>query len=78
MAGEPLVSYETVVTLIGTTTTRKGLKVKARLDKKKYEKGVKITDEEMENLNIEYDAVNPQWNYTIKPRKKTNKKKVPK
>jgi hypothetical protein len=73
--GEPLVSYETVVTLIGTTTTRKGLKVKAKLDKKKYKKGVKITDEEMEKLNIEYDAVNPQWNYTIKPRKKTNNRR---
>ena len=49
--------------------------MKAKLDKKKYEKGVKITDEEMEPLNIEYDAVNPQWNYTIKPRKKPDHKK---
>jgi len=60
--GEPLVSYETVVKLIGSTTTRKGLRVKAKLDKRKYKKGVKITDEEMEKLNIEYHDVNPQWN----------------
>ena len=73
--GEPLVSYETVVKLIGATTTRKGLKVKAKLDKKKYKKGIKITDEEMEQLNIEYDEVNPQWNYTIRPRKKKNDKR---
>ncbi len=70
--GEPLVSYETVVKLIGTTTTRKGLKVKAKLDKKKYKKGVTITDEDMDKLNIDYESINPQWNYTIKPRKKTN------
>lgn len=67
--GEPLVSYETVVNLIESTTTGKGLRVKARLDKKNYEKGESISDEEMEKLNIEYDKSNPQWNYTIKPRK---------
>ena len=49
--------------------------MKAKLDKNKYKKGVKITDEEMEKLNIEYDAVNPQWNYTIKPRKKTDNRR---
>lgn len=75
--GEPLVSYETVIKLIGSTTTKKGLKVKAKLDKRKYKTGMKIPDEEMEKLNIEYHKVNPQWNYTIKPRsnKKASKKK---
>jgi hypothetical protein len=73
--GEPLVSYETVVKLIGSTTTRKGLRVKAKLDKRKYQTGEKITDKEMEKLNIEYHDVNPQWNYTIKPRKTKNNKK---
>lgn len=73
--GEPLVSYETVVKLIGSTTTKKGLRVKAKLDKRKYQPGEKITDEEMEGLNIEYHDINPQWNYTIKPRKNKNNKK---
>jgi hypothetical protein len=73
--GEPLVSYETVVKLIGSTTTKKGLRVKAKLDKRKYRPGEKITDEEMEELNIEYHDINPQWNYTIKPRKNQNNKK---
>jgi hypothetical protein len=73
LQGEPLVSYETVINLIESTTTRKGLRVKAKLDKKKYEKGEIITDEEMEKLNIEYDDFNPQWNYTIKPRKEQDK-----
>ena len=73
--GEPLVSYETVIKLIGSTTTRKGLRVKAKLDKRLYEKGEKIPDEEMEKLNIEYHKFNPQWNYTIKPRKTMQNKK---
>ena len=62
-----MVSYETIVNLIASTTTKKGLSVKAKLDKKGYEKGKRISDKEMLNLNIEYGNVNPQWNYTIKP-----------
>ncbi len=67
--GRPLVNYETVVNLIGATTTKGGLKVKAKLDKKQYKTGEIISDEEMAKLNIEYDKYNPQWNYTIKPSK---------
>lgn len=66
--GEPLVSYEAIVKLIGATTTKKGLKVKAKLDKKNYEKGKKISDKEMDELNIQYNEINPKWNYTLKPR----------
>ncbi len=74
--GDPLVSYETVVNLIGSTRTTKGLRVKAKLDRKHYETGKKISDDEMDQLNIKYDKINPQWNYTIYPRtkKKPNKK----
>lgn len=72
--GRPLISHEVVVKLIGKTKTKTGLKVKAKLDKRKYPTKVKVTDEEMEKLNIEYhlDSPNPEWNYTIRPR---NKKK---
>ena len=73
--GEPLVNYETIVNLIGSTTTKKGLLVKAKLDKRNYEKGIKISDNEMKELNIKYDKVHPQWNYLIKPCKQTNGKK---
>lgn len=68
--GEPLVSYETAVNLIGATRTKKGLRVKAQLDRKQYETGKKISDDQMQKLNITYDKINPQWNYTIKPRTK--------
>jgi len=65
--GEPLVSYEAIVNLIGSTTTQKGLKVKAKLDTREYKKGRKVSDKEMARLHIEYHRVHPQWNYTIKP-----------
>ena len=66
--GEPLVSFETVVNLISATTTRRGLRVKAVLDKRRYETGVKISDEQMKDLNIRPHNQNPEWNYSIFPR----------
>ena len=62
--GRPLVSHEVVVKLIGKTKTKTGLKVKAKLDKRKYPTKVNVSDEEMEKLNIEYhlDSPNPEWN----------------
>lgn len=72
--GKPLVSYETVVNLIGTTKTAKGLQVRARLDRRIYKKGIKTPDEEMENLSIERLEPFPRWNYTVFPRKRRVKK----
>jgi transposase len=66
--GKPLVNYETVVNLIGATKTRKGLQIKARLDRRSYEKGKKVPDEIIDNLEIEYHSDFPAWNYTIRPR----------
>ena len=43
--GCPLKSYESVVQLIGSTTTKSGLKIKTKLDKRKYKKGKKVSDE---------------------------------
>lgn len=68
--GEPLISYETIVNMIGATTTKSGLKIKARLDKNKYETGIKISDNEMKGLKIQYHRLHPKWNYTIFPREK--------
>ena len=44
--GRPLVSHEVIVSLIGATTTQKGLKVRAELDSKLYQKGIKVSDQE--------------------------------
>jgi hypothetical protein len=68
--GQPLISYETVVNLIGATRTKTGLRVKAALDAGTYELGVKIPDEDMERLNLRPHRTRPQWNYTLRPHEK--------
>ena len=63
--GQPLVSYEAVVSLIGNTRTKGGLRVKAVLDRAKYETGEKVPDAEMERINLQVHPVHPRWNYTV-------------
>ena len=65
--GRPLENYESVVKLIASTTTKTGLKIKARLDRKQYKTGVKISDEEFDKINLKFEKKFPQWNYTIHP-----------
>ena len=65
--GRPLSDHRTVVDLIARTTTSAGLTVKARLDRKNYKKGKKITKAELQSLNIIRDDFHGEWNYTIKP-----------
>ncbi len=64
--GKPLYDIETAVNLIGSTTTKKGLTVKSVVDRKVYEKGLKVTDEEKANINITF-VDDMRWNYVIKP-----------
>jgi hypothetical protein len=66
--GQPLVSYEAVVKLIGGTTTKSGLQVKAMLDTHDYEPGQKITDAEMQTLHLQRHTFHGDWNYTLVPR----------
>ena len=65
--GKPLTSLEIIVNLIGGTKTREGLSVKARADKNIYEKGLKISNEEFEKINIERNIFHGEWNYIIHP-----------
>jgi Rhodopirellula transposase DDE domain len=65
--GKPLVSYETVVALIGGTRTRSGLQVKALLDTRDYETGLQISTQRMHALNLRGHAFHPDWNYTLSP-----------
>jgi hypothetical protein len=67
--GIPLVDYETVVQLIGATKTSKGLTVKCQLDTTEYQKGMKITDDEINNINLKKYKFHGEWNYVIKPNK---------
>jgi hypothetical protein len=66
--GRPLVSYETIVHLIGNTTTRTGLKIKAKLTRRKYPKGIKIPNSEMATLNLVPADFHGDWNYSLLPR----------
>jgi transposase len=66
--GRPLSSRQVVVNLIGSTTTREGLRVKAGIDENSYAKGIKVTDEELATLAIERDEFHGEWNYRLAPR----------
>jgi Rhodopirellula transposase DDE domain len=70
--GEPLRDYETIVNLIANTTTAKGLKVKCRLDRRKYPTGRRVSDEEMEQVNVERNRFHGDWNYVIRPRARSS------
>jgi len=65
--GQPLESFEIVVNLIGSTSTESGLKVHAALDGTKYEKGRKISDDELSAINLQPSRFHGDWNYIIRP-----------
>mmetsp|Transcript_5387 Transcript_5387/g.3103 ORF Transcript_5387/g.3103 Transcript_5387/m.3103 type:complete len:143 (-) Transcript_5387:132-560(-) len=65
--GKSLITRETVVNLIGNIKTKKGLKIKTKLDETIYEKGKKVTDEELDMVDIKCSDFHGEWNYKIKP-----------
>jgi hypothetical protein len=66
--GVPLETYETVINLISSTTTRKGLRVNADLDTRSYETGIEITKDMLRDLKLQGHATHPRWNYTFESR----------
>lgn len=67
-AGQPLESYETVLKYIRATKSPSGFRCQARLDKKVYATGIKISRKEVSSIRLEGHKVFPHWNYTIRPR----------
>ena len=65
--GKPLISHEVIINLISNTTTTTGLKVYAQLDDREYEKGIKVTDEQLATINITRNPFHGDWNYTVAP-----------
>jgi Rhodopirellula transposase DDE domain len=57
--------YETIINLISTTTTRTGLRVRAKLDPRVYQSGLVISDDDMKHLRLPPHHFHPEWNYTI-------------
>jgi hypothetical protein len=70
--GKPLLSHQTIVNLIASTTTRTGLTVRAVLDTNVYETGIKVSDEQMAKLNISPAQFHGEWNYSIAPSRRGN------
>ncbi len=66
--GKPLVNHEVVVNLIGATTTRTGLRVRAGLDTNQYPAGSTVSDGDIETLYLQRDAFHGEWNYFLLPR----------
>ena len=64
--GRPLTSREVVVNLISHTTTKKGLKIKAQLDEKTYEKGIEVSEDMLKTVSLERDSFHGEWNYKVK------------
>jgi hypothetical protein len=66
--GKPLVSLETMINLIGATSTNTGLEVYARLDDREYPAKIQVSDAQLAAVNLHRDEFHPEWNYSIKPR----------
>ena len=60
--------YETVVKLIAKTTTATGLTVTCRLNRRQYPTGRRVTNAEMQRINLMPDRFHGEWNYAIGPR----------
>lgn len=68
--GRSLIDRATVVSLIGSTTTATGLRIRAVLDETEYVAGIKVSDEELAAVNLKKADFHGEWNYTISPRRK--------
>ncbi len=66
--GRPLRTFESIVELIGHTTTATGLRVKAKLDKRRYATGRVVTRAEMRGLALYPHTFHGDWNYELRPR----------
>lgn len=65
--GRPLETLMVIISLVESTTTKKGLKVKCGLDTNEYETGIKVSEEELQRINIVRDDFHGEWNYCISP-----------
>jgi len=73
--GKPLTSLAVIVSLIAATRTTQGLRIRCELDKGRYPKGRKVTDEEVESINIRADEFHGDWNYAIRPHKSSSRRR---
>ena len=65
--GKPLLTHHVIVQLIAATTTAAGLAIACDIDASRYPKGLKVSNAQLEALDIRYNDFHPDWNYTIHP-----------
>jgi transposase len=65
--GRPLVSHEVIIQLIANTTTKKGLRIRAELDKGQYATGTLVSDLQLASLNLKRSEFHGEWNYSLMP-----------
>jgi hypothetical protein len=70
---KPLVSYRVILDLISATTTKTGLTVQCELDPATYPTGISVSDQEMAALNIVRATFRGEWNYTIRPKNRSDR-----
>jgi hypothetical protein len=63
----PLVSLAAIVTLIASTHSRSGLRMRSEIDRRRYPDGVTVTDERLAMIRLKRYDFHGQWNYTIYP-----------
>ena len=66
---KPLISHEVIIKLIAATTTATGLAVKSKLDTNTYPAGLKVSDQQMAELQLRRDKFHGDWNYRLLPRR---------
>jgi len=66
--GKPLISHQVIINLIAATTTAAGLTVKSKLDTNTYPAGLKVSDQQMAELQLKRDKFHGDWNYSLLPR----------
>jgi hypothetical protein len=66
--GKPLISHQVIIDLIAATTTTTGLIVKSKIDTNFYEKGLKVSDQQMAELRLRKEKFHGDWNYKLLPR----------
>jgi len=74
--GKPLVDRATIINLIGSTKTDEGLKIRCELDSNTYPKGVKVSEAQLEKVELKKHEFHGDWNYTIYPSKTKSKKRI--
>jgi len=66
--GKPLISHQVIIDLIAATTTKTGLTVKSKIDTNIYEPGLKVSDQQMAELQLRREKFHGDWNYRLLPR----------